>query len=164
MPTKNLRAEVTNMKKNSVLTDKIAEIKISYSHRVNPKEQLKINVSKDVFAAVVDGWPDIDYRESFAVLYLSHANRVLGLKWISSGGCASTVVDVKIILQGALKANASSIVCVHNHPSANLQLSQADRNITKRISEACQLIGISLLDHLIISAYDYYSMSDSGEL
>ena len=151
------------MKSHSIFTDKFAEIKISYSHRVNPKEQIQITASRDVFSAVVDGWPDIDYRESFAVLYLSRANRVLGLKWISHGGCTGTAVDVKIILQGALKANASSLICVHNHPSANLMLSQEDRNITKKIKEACNVIGMCCLDHLIISSFDYYSMADNGD-
>ncbi|RKD86416.1 JAB domain-containing protein [Mangrovibacterium diazotrophicum] len=152
------------MNRNTIFTSKIAEIKISYSHRVDPKQQLQITSSGDVYSAVVDGWPDLDYRESFAVLYLSRANRLLGLNWISQGGCAGTVVDVKIVLQGALKANASAIICVHNHPSANLKSSQEDRKITSKLKEACKVIDILFLDHLIISSFEYYSMADNGEI
>ncbi len=152
------------MKNNKVISNKIAEIKISYSHQVNPKERIQITSSRDVYDAIVGEWPDIDYRESFAVLYLNRSNRLLGINWISKGGCAGTVVDIKIILQGALKANSSAIIGVHNHPSANLEPSQEDKKITAKIREACKVIDISFLDHLIISSFDYHSMADEGEL
>lgn len=79
------------------------------------------------------------------------------------GGITGTVIDVRIILQYALKSNACSIIVSHNHPSGNLEPSNADIQITKKIKEAAKLMDISLLDHLIITTGDkYYSMADKG--
>lgn len=151
------------MKSNKVISNKIAEIRISYSHQINPKERIQITSSRNAYDAIAGEWPDIDYRESFAVLYLTRSNRLLGLNWVSKGGCAGTVVDIKIILQGALRTNASAIICVHNHPSGNLNPSQEDKKITGKIREACKFVDISFLDHLIITSFDYHSMADEDE-
>ena len=142
----------------------IAEIKISYSHKVKPSEQVKVTCSRDAYTHVLPLWTDIDYIENFAVLLLSRGNGILGIRNISTGGLSGTVVDVKVILQAALKANASSIICVHNHPSGNLHASNADLRITKKIKDACTMLDISLLDHLIITSEDYLSLADNGDL
>ena len=140
----------------------IAEVEISYSHKVKVSEQVKVGSSNDCYNHVLPLWKDIDYRESFAVLLLSRSNRVLGLRWISSGGISGTAVDVKLIFQAALKANASGIIAIHNHPSGNLSASDADIKITRKIKEAGIILDISLLDHVIITSEGYYSMADEG--
>jgi len=71
-------------------------------------------------------------------------------------------VDLRIILVVALKCNASSIVLIHNHPSGNLQPSEQDKAITKKLREASKLLDLLLLDHLIISREGYYSFADNG--
>lgn len=142
----------------------IAEIKISYSHKVKPSDQIKITGSSDVYKHVLPLWPDIDYIENFAILLLSRGNRILGIRNISTGGLSGTVVDVKVIMQAALKANASCIICIHNHPSGTMQASDADLRITKKIKDACALLDISFLDHLIISSERYLSIADEGLL
>ena len=82
---------------------------------------------------------------------------------LSKGSTCGSIVDVKVILQYALKANASSIIAAHNHPSGNREPSEADRKITERIKKACELLDVSLLDHLIILQDErYYSFSDEG--
>ncbi|MCY1720163.1 JAB domain-containing protein [Prolixibacteraceae bacterium Z1-6] len=140
----------------------IAEIKISYSHKVKPSEQVKVTCSNDAYTHVLPLWTDIDYIENFAVLLLSRGNKILGIRNISTGGQSGTVVDVKVILQAALKANASSIICLHNHPSGTLKASEADIRITEKIKKASTLLDISLLDHLIITSESYLSMADEG--
>lgn len=95
-------------------------------------------------------------------MLLNRANRVLSIAQISQGGISGTVTDVRIILQYALKANASAIVLCHNHPSGNLQPSDADISITSKLKEAAIIHEINLLDHLIITAGNYYSMADMG--
>ncbi|MBA7590221.1 hypothetical protein ES708_32334 [subsurface metagenome] len=73
--------------------------------------------------------------------------------------------DVRLIFQGAIKANASGIIVCHNHPSGNLNPSESDNKITRKIKEAGALLDIQLLDHLIIiSDGSYYSFADNGLL
>ena len=151
-----------NIMEMNLFNQEIAEVKISYSHKVKPSNQIKVITSDTAYKQVVNIWPDIDYRESFAVLLLSRANKILGLSWISLGGVSGTVVDAKIIFQIALKTLASSFLILHNHPSGQLIPSQADLNITKKIKDGGKLLDIDVLDHLIISSEGYYSMADEG--
>jgi len=95
-------------------------------------------------------------------MLLNRCNRVLGYYEVSKGGISGTVVDVRLILQAALKANASSIILAHNHPSGNLETSTADNQITQKIKKACTFLDISLLDHLILTNFSYLSMADEG--
>jgi DNA repair protein RadC len=83
---------------------------------------------------------------------------------ISSGGISGTVLDTRVIFQGALLANASSLIIFHNHPSSNLKPSKADKDITNKIKKAGELLDIILLDHLIITEHSYYSFADEGIL
>ena len=142
----------------------IAEIKISYSHIVKPSQQIQVTSSRAVYDYIQPVWRDMDYRESFAILLLSRSMKILGLSWISQGGISGTVVDVKLIFQTALKANASAIILLHNHPSGNLNPSDADRNITDKIKNGGKILDIDVPDHLILTSESYFSMADEGML
>jgi len=83
---------------------------------------------------------------------------------ISEGGLAGTVADPKKIFQLALEQHASSIILAHNHPSNNLQPSQNDVQLTKKIVAGGKSLDISILDHLIIGNDKYYSFADEGEM
>ena len=75
------------------------------------------------------------------------------------------MVDVKLILQYAIKVNACGIIMAYNHPSVNLQPSETDIVITKKINEAVRLLDINLLEHLIISPIEgNFSFADEGIL
>ena len=89
---------------------------------------------------------------------------MLGYFLVSLGGVAGTVVDQRLIFQTALKVNASSIIAGHNHPSNNLEPSQADLSITQKIKESGMLLDIPLLDHLIICEDGYKLLADDGFL
>ena len=81
---------------------------------------------------------------------------------MSKGGVSGTFVDAKLVFSVALKCNASSIIIAHNHPSSNLNPSEADKSLTKKLKSAGQFLDITLLDHLIITKDGYYSFSDDG--
>lgn len=81
---------------------------------------------------------------------------------ISKGGINGSVTDVRIVLQYAIKANASGLIVCHNHPSGNLNPSESDTAITKKIKDSAILMDIQLLDHLIINTDNYYSFADNG--
>lgn len=128
-----------------------------------PKEKFKITSSNDAFKFLSPKAEDLVHEE-FRVLYLNRSNRVINEKKISQGGVSGTVIDVRLILKHAIEALASSIIVAHNHPSGNLQPSDADIQITRKIKEASKLHDIQLLDHLIVTDQHYLSFADEGLL
>lgn len=92
----------------------------------------------------------------------NRANKVLGIVEISTGGIAGTVADPKLIFAAALKCAASGIILAHNHLSGNLNPSQADKDLTRRLIQAGKLLEISVLDHLILTTEKYFSFADEG--
>jgi len=141
----------------------ISEIGLTYSSG-SSSYQPKITKSQEAFQVIIDRWDlsKIELQEEFKVLLLNRANNALGLVPISSGGSSGTVVDLKFIFVGAIKANASSIILIHNHPSGNIKPSQQDINMTRKVSEAGKLLDIHVIDHLIIFKHDFLSFADEG--
>ena len=81
---------------------------------------------------------------------------------ISEGSVNSSIVHPREVMIPAIKESATKIVLVHNHPSGDPSPSQADIEITHRVSKAGDIIGIKLLDHIIIGGTDFYSFADEG--
>ena len=102
------------------------------------------------------------HHEEFWILFLNRSNRVIDRMKLSQGGISGTVTDVRIIMKKAVEFLASAIIVCHNHPSGNLNPSDADSKITGKIKEAGSIMDIQLLDHIIISGKDYYSFADNG--
>jgi len=117
--------------------------------------------SKDVVPFIMPLLQDLNH-EACLVLYLNQASRLLRQEFISNGGLAGTVVDIRMILKNCLLYNASQLIIAHNHPSGNKTASEADKKITQRLNEAAKLMDILLLDHVIIAGNEYLSMSDEG--
>ena len=144
---------------------KIPQIKLSYVADVEVDEKFgksSVACANLLRASFDEG--EIDYRESFKVMYLSRSLKVLGIHTISMGGTAATPVDVKMIFSGALLSNAQTIVLCHNHPSGNLRPSIQDDNLTRKIVEAGKLLDIKVTDHIILSSKGYYSYNDEGRM
>ena len=147
-------------------TMKVSEVELIYKKKESTANAKKIDTSKVAFDILISLWDKnkIDYVEHFYALYLNRGNKVIGSILLSTGGCVGTVVDVKVLIQGAILSNAQAIVIAHNHPSGSLIPSDSDLDITSRIKTACNYFEISLLDHLIIADNDYYSFKDEGRL
>lgn len=130
----------------------VSEVTLTYKTRVNPKDRINVNSSKDAYKLFFDSWNKntIEHVEEFKLLLLNLSNYILGILSVSKGGISGTVTDIRLIFQGALKTNASGIIVCHNHPSGNALPSESDRKITQKIKEAGNLMDIKLLDHLII--------------
>jgi DNA repair protein RadC len=143
----------------------MAEIKTTYINSVPASLRFKISSSKSVYEYlrnIPHFFDNIDYVECFYCLFLNRANHALGVKLISQGGSSATVADPKIIYQNALKVNASSLIIAHNHPSGEVTPSEADKNLTKKIQQAGEVLDIALVDHLIIARHNYFSFADEG--
>ncbi len=142
----------------------VAEILLSYKSIVLPSLRPKITSSRDVYKILTENWDQnkIEFVEQFKVLLLNRANKVLGIFEVSSGGVSGTVADPKLIFAAAIKGNASGIILSHNHPSGNLQPSQSDIDLTRKIKEGGKVLEVQLLDHIIITSESYYSFADEG--
>lgn len=105
----------------------------------------------------------IEVQEHFIALYLNQANKIIGYYHHSTGTINATMVDTEIVAAVALKTLAKSVIISHNHPSGNLQPSEADRVMTKRIKEALKLFDVALLDHVIVTKEGYFSFAERGE-
>lgn len=127
------------------------------------EQKVVIRSSADIFGHLQPLLGDLPHEE-FWVIYLNKGNRVIDKERVSAGGVAGTVVDVKIILKQALQKLASGIILAHNHPSGNMQPSDADIAVTRKLKEAARLMEIHILDHLILGDTAYYSFADNGLL
>ena len=103
-------------------------------------------------------------HEEFWILYLNNANCVIHESRLSQGGITGTLVDVRLVLKKALEVGAVGLILGHNHPSGTLKPSTADKELTRKIQQSAQLMDIKVLDHLIITAADYFSFADQNLL
>ncbi|OSZ82070.1 DNA repair protein [Chitinophagaceae bacterium IBVUCB1] len=145
---------------------KISEVELVYRTKVKASERPSVNTSGDAYNILMQYWDEnkIELLEQFKILLLNRASHVIGISDISTGGVAGTVVDPKIVFSTALKANASSIILAHNHPSGNLQPSKEDNAVTSKMREAGSFLDLRVLDHLIVTKDGYYSYADEGTL
>jgi DNA repair protein RadC len=120
-----------------------------------------IRNSKDV-ANYLKAQHQFKSHEVFIAIFLNQANKILHNEMLSEGGITGTVVDPRILLRKALEHNAVSIILCHNHPSGNLNPSQADKQLTNKIKEAAKLLDITVADHIIVSSEGYFSFADEG--
>ena len=144
----------------------VAEIQLVYKSNVKPSERPKISTSRDARDVLMGTWDvtKLELLEQFKVMLTNRANKVLGIFELSTGGVSGTVADPRLIFAAAIKGVASGIIIAHNHPSGNLQPSQADINLTRKIKEAGRLLEIQLLDHIILTSEGYFSFADEGLL
>lgn len=123
----------------------------------------KITCSRDVANYLRPAIGDLPHEE-FWVLFLNRQNKILDKQKLSQGGMTGTVIDVRLVMKTALEKRATSLIFSHNHPSGNLDPSDADRKITRQLKEAASVMEIPLLDHLIITQTGYFSFADEGIL
>jgi DNA repair protein RadC len=103
-------------------------------------------------------------RERFYSILLDTKNKVIGVDMVSQGSLNSTFVHPREVFKSALLASASSIIFVHSHPSGDPKPSWIDRELTKKLKQAGELLEIDVLDHVIIGRDKYYSFKKEDEL
>ncbi|MFO7722740.1 MAG: DNA repair protein RadC [Bacteroidales bacterium] len=101
-------------------------------------------------------------HEEFWIALLNRANMLIKTVQISKGGIAGTVVDTRLIYALVLENKASGLILFHNHPSGNIQPSDADRKLTEKICELAKLMDTQVLDHIIVGDEKYFSFADHG--
>ena len=110
--------------------------------------------------------PRFMFEESEKVIMLSldSAKKVKACTDISSGVVNSVDLNIRLIVETALKNKASSVILAHNHPDGDTSPSREDRETTTRIRDSLKLVDIPLVDHIIVSGNDYFSFCDAGYL
>lgn len=126
-------------------------------------ELVKITSSNSVFELMQPIIGELAHEE-FWILYLNNANKIIDQFQISKGGITGTLVDVRITLRKALEIGAVSLILAHNHPSGNLNPSEADKQLTTKLKTASESLDIKILDHLIVTEKSYFSFADEGLL
>ena len=147
-----------------MIPDFLAEVQITYSNPVKSVDRFKVVGSQSVASALREFWPSYDHIEFMYMIMLNRQNQILGYHQVSKGGITGTIIDLRVIYQVALKANASAIIIAHNHPSGNLEPSETDKKVSREVKDAGKILNITLLDHIILTTDGFHSMADDGQL
>ena len=142
------------------MNNTIQEIQIKYNP--SPKiERTKICNSQDAYKAFMAVWNQdtIELLEEVKIMLLNRDNEVLGYYNLSKGGLYATYVDIKLLFAVVLKAAACQILVCHNHPSGKLSPSEADKKLNKKIQEIAKVLDIVVVDNLIITRFNFFSIN-----
>jgi DNA repair protein RadC len=102
-------------------------------------------------------------KEHFYVMHLNVKSQVLMVELVNIGTLNSSLVHPRETFRRAIVAGSASIIVAHNHPSGEVDPSDEDTRITKVLFEAGQILGISMLDHVIFARDRYFSFKENGE-
>ncbi|MCX8027183.1 MAG: DNA repair protein RadC [Thermodesulfovibrionales bacterium] len=145
---------------------KIAQLKASFElgKRLvseTSKKDVVLNDSNDVYRYVFTRFHGV-MKEMFYCLMLDVKNRLICETLISIGSLSESLVHPREAFKDAIKVSAASVIFIHNHPSGDPEPSSADIQITQRLKNTAEIIGISLLDHIIIGDNKFVSMKKRG--
>jgi DNA repair protein RadC len=101
-------------------------------------------------------------REHFVVLALDARNRPIGCHTVSVGSLSASIVHPREVFKFAILANAAAVILAHNHPSGDTTPSHEDVELTRRLREAGELLGIAVLDHVVVTDGDHTSFRERG--
>ena len=128
-----------------------------------PEERPDLSTATKIYRYMHPKLQDKDVEE-FWVLLLNQNHRLIKEVCIAHGGISEVSVDVRIIMREAVVCNTTIIVVCHNHPSGNLTPSKADDALTKSIKQACDVMRIRFMDHVIITDGNYFSYHETGKI
>lgn len=103
-------------------------------------------------------------REVFAVVFLTNELTLIQFEILFTGGISSCSVCVREVLKSALKYGASQLIIAHNHPHTSATPSQADLEITESLAKACELVDMTLIDHIIVGQDGTKSLRELGKM
>ncbi|QYN42920.1 DNA repair protein RadC [Gilliamella sp. ESL0443] len=153
-------------KKKGLGTAKYTQLKavVELSHRY-----LKVKMTKENYLTsptlthhyLANRLMDKD-REIFMVIFLDNQNHVINCEEMFVGTYNCVEVHPREVARKALQYNAAALILAHNHPSGLAEPSQADRALTKKIEQVCELIDVRVIDHLVIGKGEYVSFAERG--
>jgi len=123
----------------------------------------KIQGPEDAFELVRSFLEDAD-REMFTVIYLNTKNEPTAIHTVSVGTLNSSLVHPREVFKAAVMVNAASLILAHNHPSNDVQPSREDIEITRKLVDAGNILGVQVLDHIVVGSGRFRSMKNAGIL
>jgi DNA repair protein RadC len=152
-------------------TPSLAELKVSYRRgksRDGRQTAMPFHVARPVdcetYLRSVWDKDRMELQEEFVVVCLNNAHEVLGWVRVATGGMDRVNIDPRIIFGVALQTASAAIVVAHNHPGGKCDPSAEDRQVTRDLMRAGELIGVKVLDHLIITRDNCYSFAAGSTL
>ena len=130
--------------------------------RIKPRG-LKIKTPADVLPLFIRNYAD-RLQEHFLCITINGANKVLNVRVVSIGLIDRTPVHPREVFADAITDRASGIILAHNHPEGGVEPSDADAEVTRRIKQAGEILGIHLLDHIIFNPTTYFSFLEAGKI
>ena len=128
-----------------------------------PEERPDLGTATRIYNYMHPVMQDLDVEE-FWLLLMNQNYRLIKQVRLSHGGITEVAVDIRIIMREAVLANATILAVCHNHPSGNLNPSVQDNQLTATLQNACKLMRIHLLDHVIITDGAYFSYHEEGRI
>src|SRR3989338_664624 len=129
----------------------------------NKETKIKIKSSRDIADIFIGRMRDLK-KEIFKILLLDSRNNVIDMVEIAEGTVTQANPIVREIVSKALQNFAAGLACIHNHPSGDSCPSKEDRDFTRELRQAAQIMQLNMIDHVIIGDNQYYSFADKGEL
>jgi DNA repair protein RadC len=133
--------------------------RLHYSRNLNKK----IQAARDVFEYMAGRVPD-ETKEHLFVLHLNTKNQIIKTELVSVGTLNAALIHPREVFKSAIKESSHAIILVHNHPSGDVEPSNADKQVTDLLKQASTVIQIDLLDHIIIGKTGCFSFRESGRL
>ncbi len=124
-----------------------------------------VNTQDKAVEYIIREFADLD-REVFMILNLDTSLRPINLNVVSMGTLSETMVHPREVFKASILSNASSVICIHNHPGGDVTPSDPDIAVTNRLTECGKILGIEVADHLIIGGRDgtYFSFQESARM
>jgi len=139
----------------------MATLKLSQIVSAPPRNIKTIRSPMDVYKLLEPEFRHLK-QEKFICLFLNTKNGIIGQEVISIGSLNASIVHPREVFRPAIKRSAAAIICAHNHPSGNPEPSPEDLQITNRLAESGNIIGIDMLDHIVFGHYTYVSFKERG--
>lgn len=140
----------------------------AYSCVLVREKEYEYKVVADNALKVVDLLRSIELHnspeEKTMLICFDSKMQVIGLHEVAHGGLNLCPVDIKAVMKRALLNNAGIVILAHNHPSGNCEPSRADDELTARLKSACDIMGIKLADHIILTDIDWYSYTKNTSI
>jgi DNA repair protein RadC len=124
------------------------------------KDTIKITVAQDILPLVAD--ITRKQQEYFVCISLNGANEVIEKRVVTIGLLDKTPVHPREVFADVIADRAAAVIFVHNHPSGDLQPSEADRRTHEQLTEAAKILGLRVLDHVIVTKKGYFSFQENG--
>ncbi len=128
-----------------------------------PEERPDLGSATRIYNYMHPVMQDLDVEE-FWVLLMNQNLRLIKKMCVAHGGISEVSVDIRIIIREAVLANATVVTICHNHPSGSVRPSRQDDALTQQVRQACEVMRLHFMDHVIVADGNYYSYREEGRV